>query len=520
MRRERKENLTALLIGVLCVIVKAVCSGEEVQSSIKFTGAILPEESQSHEKAQSSETDTIEEEVSIIREIPVDFPFDELYPSKPYSLTLALREEPAGAYELRLYDGSGDVLQQIPCAALTEPLQFCYDSLSSVAYGPDLEIFSADSGTGLLYPWEGEQFSKKPIPIPHYSELEGSAMLVVEEDDMLQTKTLYQLNEGQKCVEQARSWRLQKDTGALAIRNELDNQVVFQGTALLNDEGALVNEAYYQMLFADELYWWHEEPKETTVSVWFDEPRSESTAESGKTEAFENVQKVVFGNNGHSAEYADREAFLSDCGFADSVPMYQYYDRNGNVQLELYRDEATDRFCGIVYEDCLNSEKKKWATMYGFTINTVLEQEWTGGNLLFGKNIYDRDMGDYEEAIEYTSSGQPKHVCYRGMTERERVPGELSIALDSVMEVNYVYRDDDTLFYREYWHDGMEFGTTLSTLRSFYDNSARVVYERGYITHGALEYYYIYEGEGKNPAYCLEIDHNLGYAISNIVRYQ
>ncbi|MDE6913281.1 MAG: hypothetical protein K2P35_06255, partial [Lachnospiraceae bacterium] len=133
MRRGRKENLTALLIGVLCVIVKAVCSGEEVQSSIKFTGAILPEESQSHEKAQSSETDTIEEEVSIIREIPVDFPFDELYPSKPYSLTLALREEPAGAYELRLYDGSGDVLQQIPCAALTEPLQFCYDSLSSVA---------------------------------------------------------------------------------------------------------------------------------------------------------------------------------------------------------------------------------------------------------------------------------------------------------------------------------------------------------------------------------------------------
>lgn len=43
MRRGRKENLTALLIGVLCVIVKAVCSGEEVQSSIKFTGAILPE---------------------------------------------------------------------------------------------------------------------------------------------------------------------------------------------------------------------------------------------------------------------------------------------------------------------------------------------------------------------------------------------------------------------------------------------------------------------------------------------
>lgn len=254
MRRERKENLTALLIGVLCVIVKAVCSGEEAQPQVKFTGAVLPEESQSQEKAQSSETDTVEEEIAYLREIPVDFPFDELYPSKPYSLTLALCKEPVGTYELRLYDGSGDILQQIPCAALAQPLQFCYDSLSGAAYGPDLEIFPADSDTGLLYPWEGEQFSEEPIPIPHYSELEDGAMLVVEEDDMLQTKTLYQLNEGQKCVEQARSWRLQKDTGELTIRNELDNQVVFQGTALLNDEGALVNEAYYQMLFEDALY--------------------------------------------------------------------------------------------------------------------------------------------------------------------------------------------------------------------------------------------------------------------------
>lgn len=519
MRRKGKE-LTALLVGALCVIVKAGCGAEEAQPQVKFTEAVLQEESRSQEEAQSSKTDTKEEEGSIIKEIPVDFPFDELYPSKPYSLTLALYEESAGAYELRLYDGSGDVLQQLSCAALTQPPQFRYDSLSSAAYGSDLEIFPADSDTGLLYQWEGEQFSEEPISIPHYSELEDGAMLVVEEDDVLQTKTLYQLNEGQKCVEQARSWRLQKDTGALTIRNELDNQVVFQGTALLNEEGALVNEAYYQMLFADELYWWHEEPEETTVSVWFDEPRAEGTAESKQIEAFDNVQKIVFGNDGHSAEYADRETFLTDCGFMDSVPMYQYYDRNGNVRLELYQDEATDRFCGIVYDYCLNSEKKKWATMYGFTINTVLEQKWTGGNLLSGKNIYDRDMGDYEESIEYTSFGQPRHVCYQGMTERERVPGELSVALDSVMEVNYVYRDDDTLFYREYWHDGMEFGTSLSTLRSFYDDKARVVYERGYITHGALEYYYIYEGEGKKPAYCLEVDHNVGYAIPNIVRYQ
>ena len=129
-------------------------------------------------------------------------------------------------------------------------------------------------------------------------------------------------------------------------------------------------------------------------------------------------------------------------------------------------------------------------------------------------------MGNYEELIEYMPSGLPEHICYQGVTEWERELGELSEALDTVMELNYVYRDDGTLFYREYWHDSMEFGTTLSYLYSFYDDKGRVVYERGYITHGELEYYYIYEDEGKKPVYCLEIDHNLGYAISNIVRYQ
>ncbi len=520
MRRGRKENLTVLLIGMLCVIGKAGCSREETQSQVKFMEPALQEESQSQEKEQSSETDTVEEEISYLKEIPVDFPFDEWDACESYSLTLALRNEPAGMYELRLSDGAGVVLQQISCGSLTEPLEFRFDGLSSAARGADLEIFSADSDKGLLYAWEGERFLEEPITIPHYSKLVGSAMLVVEEDDTLEEKTLYQLNEGQRCVEQARSWRLEKDTGALAIQNDLDNQVVFQGTALLNDEGALVNETYYQMLFENALYWWCEEPEETTVSVWFDEPRSESTMESNGMEAFENVQKVVFGNDGHSAEYESREAFLADCGFSDSEPMYEYYDQNGNVQLELYRDEATDQFCGIVYEYCMNSEKKKWATMCGFTFNSLWEQEWTGGISFLGTNIYEDDMGAYEEVIEYTPTGLLENVRYQGVTLRQQELGEVPEELSTVMEVNYVYRDDGTLYYREYWHDAMEFGTSLSYLHSFFDDSARVVYERGYITHGALEYYYIYEGEGKNPAYCLEIDHNLGYAIPNIVRYQ
>ena len=307
-----------------------------------------------------------EEEISFIKEIPVDFPFDELYPSKPYSLTLALQEEPAGAYQLILYDGWGEVLQQVPCGILAEPMQFSYDDISR-NYGPDLEIFPAGSSKGMLFQWEGEQFSEEAVEVPRYSQMQGSAMLTIEEDETVQTKKLYQLNEEQKCVEEARGWRLQKDTGELEIQNYLDNQILFQGIVPLNEEGNPANEVYYNMLFADDLYtWWEEE--ETAISTWLDEPRTESTTESEGIEPFENIQKIAFGNHGHTAEYESREALLADCGFADRIPMYEYYDRYGNLQLELYWDETSDRFCGIVYEYSMGGEKKKWATMYGFTV--------------------------------------------------------------------------------------------------------------------------------------------------------
>ena len=46
-----------------------------------------------------------------------------------------------------------------------------------------------------------------------------------------------------------------------------------------------------------------------------------------------------------------------------------------------------------------------------------------------------------------------------------------------------------------------------------------VCYERAYITHGSLEYYYIYEGESAAPALCLRLDDNMGTWFPEAVRY-
>ena len=52
-----------------------------------------------------------------------------------------------------------------------------------------------------------------------------------------------------------------------------------------------------------------------------------------------------------------------------------------------------------------------------------------------------------------------------------------------------------------------------------YDGQGRLSYAEGYITHGRLHYYYIYQDDGPIPAYLLRIDDNLGYADPLLLRY-
>lgn len=39
------------------------------------------------------------------------------------------------------------------------------------------------------------------------------------------------------------------------------------------------------------------------------------------------------------------------------------------------------------------------------------------------------------------------------------------------------------------------------------------------MTHGSMDYYYIYEGDEPVPAYCLILDFNVGDWLPELVRY-
>ncbi len=445
-------------------------------------------------------------------EIRIDFPF---YDSEEYELTLAKLPDVPEEYELMLYDGKGEVLQQIPCGKLTEPIRFSFDG---IAYGTwnNLEIFPA----GLLFIWKDGRFLPEAIEIPEYEEARGTAMLTVTEDKEVLERRIYLLNETEGRTEMARSATLQRDTGRLTLRDHLEGQNLFEGIVRLDGDGNPVNQEYFDLLLWNNLSFlgdWQEDPR---MDVWISEEFPEEQTREQGISSFEDVQNYVFGNDGHAAEYESMQAFLEAFGLWGSEPFFQYFDPYGNLQLELYGDASAENVCGIAYTYRFNSQLEKVVYMKGFTVCEIPEAIWETPDLFVTKTVDGRDgsewVEDYEESIEYTDQGRPDYFISTGKIDDWSIEDQQQ----RMVEINYIYREDGTLYCRDYDHNGQVFGTTLQTCDSYYDEQERIVFETGYITHGHVEYYYIYEegDTGSKPAYILYIDHNLNYAIPSMVK--
>lgn len=324
------------------------------------------------------------------REIPIDFPF--YGEEEGHKLVLAAPEEGQNAYMLIHYNEDGNILQQILCGKLTEPVTFSFDA---VVFGwqSDLEIFSADSDTGLLFIWEDDRFSTTPIGIPRYQECRHESMLTVEEDDEACEKEIYILNKSKGRMEKVRIYKLQKETAELTIWDALEEQNIYQGTARLDENGSPLNVKYFEKLLWDDLPLLYDYTKEDIIKTWVGEkPKPPKEGEEIKIESYEDMQYYLYGNSGHMEQYESREALLADFGFENNEPMYRYFDRYGNLQLELYIDEEREQMCGIAYSNRDNSNLEKVVNMKGFTLCSFTEAKWKGGRSLYfsGGGWYNR----------------------------------------------------------------------------------------------------------------------------------
>lgn len=437
------------------------------------------------------------------KEIPVDFPF---YESEKFTLTLASTEDAAGEYELMLYGEDGLLMQRIPCGRLTEPVTFSYDGL---VYGSwrDLEIFSADSDTGLFFRWKEERFSEEPIRIPRYAEVRGNDMLTVSEDGKSQEKHIYQLNEFRGQVEELRGWSLNRDSGMLKIEDSVRHQILFEGSVDLDIAGEPLNQEYFEYLFWNNRYLLWDYSADPTVYAWLNEKSAEG--DSARED----------GSSWRTAEFENRQAFLESCGYTGEEPTCQYYDMFQDLQLELYLDEETRQCYGIAYWNRINCDGESVPKLFGFTVCNIGERPWEEDFAFSWLDVKTVRGSAAEEGqknvIEYTKNGKPDYYLYQGLMENCGVE-----YMGNLVEINYIYREDDTLFVRNYHHDARTYSSTLCSLNSYYDERERLVYETGYLTHGSCEFYYFYEGDGEVPAYGLFLDYNGGYVIPGMVRFR
>lgn len=209
---------------------------------------------------------------------------------------------------------------------------------------------------------------------------------------------------------------------------------------------------------------------------------------------------------------ADLEAVFRACGF--DAPFYEYGGPEGSPQLTLWYDAAAETGVGIRYRYSEDGDP----VLYGFGFQGVSPAEgdcrWKE-DLTAPPEAVPQGVEDVEEERTYDEAGRLTAFSSSGRLsepghEEERV---------WIYRLEWTYDESGALRRGSFGQNPMLFGTTASFREFFCDKAGRLCYERAYITHGSLDYYYIYEGENAAPAYGLCLDDNLGTWFPEMARY-
>lgn len=221
--------------------------------------------------------------------------------------------------------------------------------------------------------------------------------------------------------------------------------------------------------------------------------------------------------------FKDKRSFLTAYGFDVDEPFYKVY-AEGDLVLTMYYDEETELGCVISGSRGLEGACFQGATTAEW--NGYLWGDYTDPVVVhLDERLRPQDyMEDYhyDEIKEYDDAG--RLVEYRVTNIDDYIKEECSSAKDSydgwndALKVTYEYQPNGELAYREYVHNSYIFGTTQSVLQTCFDEQGRPVYECAYITHGALEWFYIYEDEDEIPEYILSTD--FGWGPAELTQYK
>ena len=220
-------------------------------------------------------------------------------------------------------------------------------------------------------------------------------------------------------------------------------------------------------------------------------------------------------NGDYTRWFSDAESFLEAYGFdIDSdVPLLKYLVPDESFEVYLYYDPETHIGCGYqIWQE--NPDMPD----YAFAFDNSQEETWDKDYYALVSVEGGSDgswLDDYQTNIVYDDNGNLLQFESTGFVDWI---GDEGITT-TILSFTYEYDDNGTLRYREYHHSSYVFATSLSYLYTYFDELGRPVFEKGYITHGHLEYYYIYTGSEMTPTYRLCLDDNLGAKYPDFTIY-
>ncbi|HJG86785.1 M56 family metallopeptidase [Pseudoflavonifractor capillosus] len=221
-----------------------------------------------------------------------------------------------------------------------------------------------------------------------------------------------------------------------------------------------------------------------------------------------------------------RSEILAEYGFDWGDIYYVYYTPlDDTLHLQLWFDPETGKGCGFryVWEGADGPLAVPDIYAFGFhgaTVPTEWEDPYTCG-LLGNADAYSvlTPWGtDGSEAVSrlrsdwsYRADGNPEAFHAAG-TDESGNPVD-------VLDVTFSYWDDGPLLSKSYFHNQLLFGTAYLSTQMYYTSHERLAYARCYLTHGSLELFYFYDGDGDTPAYCLMLDNDGGLCFPTLFAY-
>lgn len=532
-----RKSVGLVMIGAIAGIIAGVLIASNTvqdtpqesdnQEAVASADVINPEKNGGDKEIEATEKEEKEPEASqskVLEVEVVDYPFS--YGMKDWRLVLCEQEMNGkeSGYRFRLYDGDGNLKQDFPCDMGADRFIFRFDALCDD--GIDLAVFPADAEknhtAGLLFAWNYREnkFIEDPIDIPWYEEVKNNneeinnrnAFLVMDKQDSIEFGTIYCINRETRQLIELRTRTLISDEnddkkGDLYIWDCLEEAVIYDGEVQRNSTGELINDEYYQDMFWADLHHPWDYSSDTEIYA---------AKETYDEDGIRDFEPMV---------YESREEFLDDFGFLNAEPFYRYYDRFGNLEMELYLDEDASMGCGFHYTYEFSYELQKTVRCSAFVFDRISEKEWED-DTFSTLTWYEQDAQLYTDnprlISQYTDDGKLSFYEVRGITEatEQKWSAGIESTDDPLLTIDWIYRNDGTLYHKYYCHDSTMFAATGCSQDIYYDELGREIYRDEYIVHGAVDWYYIYNDENRKPGYCLILDQNGGYSISMMFVYQ